>query len=151
MAASNWVVYNKAIKKIGNGTIDMSATTFRMALVGSGGNYATSTMSAWGSVTDEVTSGNGYSSSGKTLTNEVWTAGTSAGAYKFDFDDLTWTATGGAINSIRAAIIFVSAVATANCHLLAWCTLTTAAFNLASGDTLTVQINANGAFEIANA
>ena len=151
MAASAWTVYNKAIKKIGNGTIDLSSATLRMALVGSGGNYATSTLSLLGSITDEVTEANGYSSSGKGLSGEVWTAGSSAGAYKLDATDPVWTATGGAINSIRAAIIFTSGGAAGSCHVLAWATLSTAAFNLASGNTLTVQFNASGIFELANA
>ena len=151
MAAGAWLIYNKAIKKIGNGTIDLSATTFRLALFGSGGNYATSTLSLLGSATDQVTSGNGYSSSGKACTSEIWTAGSSAGAYKFDVDDLVWTATGGAINSIKAAIIYTSGASAGACHVLCWSQLTSSAFNLGSGSTLTLTINASGVFELANA
>lgn len=150
MAATAWVVYNKAIKKLGNATINLGTAQLRMALVGSGGNYATSTLSLFGSVTDQVTSGNGYSSSGKALTTEVWTAGSSAGAYKLDVADPIWTATGGAINSIKAAIIFVSGASAGACHVLCWSQLTSSAFNLASGNTLTVQIAASGVFEMAN-
>jgi len=127
MAATAWVVYNKAIKKIGNGTIDLS------------------------SLTDEVASGNGYTASGKAMTSEVWTVGGSAGAYKFDAADVVWTATGGAINSIKAAVILTSGDSAGACHLLAWSQLTTAAFNLSSGNTLTVQLNASGIFTLANA
>lgn len=151
MAATAWVVYNKAIKKIGNTTINLGATTFRVALFGSGGNFATSTISLLGSLTDQVTSGNGYSSSGKALSSEVWTAGTSAGAYKFDVGDVVWTATGGAINSIKAAVIYTSGASAGACHVLCWSQLTTGAFNLSSGNTLTLQIHANGVFQLANA
>lgn len=151
MAATAWVVYNKAIQKLADGTIDLSASTYRMVLVGSAGNFATSTLSLLGSVTDEVTEANGYSSSGKALTTEAWTVGTSAGQYKFDVDDVTWTATGGAINSIKAAIIFTSGDSAGACHVLCWSQLTTNAFNLASGNTLTVQMNSAGVFTMANA
>lgn len=150
MAASAWVVYNQAIKKIGNGTISL-AGAFRIALVGSAGNFATSTLSLFGSVTDQVTEANGYSSSGKALATEVWTAGASAGQYKFDAADVTWTATGGAINSIKAAIIFASGASAGACHVLAWSQLTSSAFNLTSGNTLTVQFNSAGVFTVANA
>lgn len=150
MAATAWVVYNKAIKKIANGTISLGGN-FRMALVGSAGNFATSTLSLLGSITDQVTEANGYSSSGKALTTEAWTAGASAGQYKFDADDVTWTATGGAINSIKAAVIFASGASAGACHLLAWSQLTSSAFNLASGNTLTVQMAANGVFTVSNA
>jgi len=151
MAATAWVLYNRAIKKIGNGTINLAGTNFRIALFGSGGNFATSTLSLLGSATDQVTSGNGYSSSGKALTSEVWTVGTSAGAYKFDVADVVFTATGGAINSIKAAIIYVSGAGAGSCHVLAWSQLTTNAFNLSTGNTLTIQIHANGVFALANA
>jgi hypothetical protein len=150
MAASAFTLYNRALHKMGAGVIDM-AGAFRIALVGSGGNFATATLSLLGSITDQVTEGNGYSSSGKALASEVWTAGASAGQIKFDAADPVWTATGGAINSIKACIIFQSAASAGGCHLLAYASLTSAAFNLSSGNTLTLNFNSAGVFTIANA
>lgn len=150
MAATAWIVYNKAINKLNTGAMSLSGA-FRMVLVGSAGNYATSTMSLLGSVTDQVTSGNGYSSSGKALVSEGFPVGTSAGQYKLSAAALTWTATGGAINSIKAAIIYASGASAGACHLLCWSQLTTAAFNLASGNTLTITPTATGIFTVNNA
>jgi hypothetical protein len=150
MAAQAFTLYNRAIHKLGGGVIVLPGAV-RIALVGSGSNFHTSTLSLFTQVTDQVTSGNGYSTSGKALASEVWTAGTSAGQIKFDAADPVWTATGGAINSIKACVLFMSAASAANCHVLARASLTSTAFNLASGNTLTLQFNSSGIFTAANA
>lgn len=144
MAAGAWTVYNEAKKKIGNSTLNLAGTVFRMSLFQSTSNAATLTLSIFNEVTNEVADGNGYSTSGKAMTGEVWTVGRSATEYKFDADDSVWTATGGAINSIKFAVIWVSAAASANRFVLCRSTLTTTQFNLSTGNTLTVQQHANG-------
>src|SRR4051812_22856112 len=124
MAAQPWKVYNQAKKKIGNGTLSLASTVFRITLHTSASNAADLTLNVGYSptnVTNEVTEANGYSSSGKALTNEVWTVGASAKQYKFDADDVVWTGTGGAIANIKFAVLWLSAAATANRHLLAFC------------------------------
>ena len=141
MAAQAFKLYNRAIRKLGAGTITLPGAV-RVALVGSAGNFATKTLSLFGSQTDQVTEGNGYSSSGKALASEVWTAGASAGQIKFDAADPIWTATGGAINSIKACVLFMSGASAGACHNLAYASLTSSAFNLSSGNTLTLQFNA---------
>jgi hypothetical protein len=147
MAAQAFKLYNRAIRKLGAGTISLPGAV-RVALVGSAGNFATRTLSLLSEITDQVTEANGYSSSGKALASEVWTAGASAGQIKFDAADPIWTATGGAINSIKACILFMSGASAGACHMLAFASLTSSAFNLSSGNTLTLQFNAfleNGA------
>lgn len=150
MAAQAFKLYNRAIRKLGAGTIALPGAV-RIALVGSASNFATSTLTLFGSITDQVTSGNGYSSSGKALASESWTQGTSGGQIKFDATDPVWTATGGAINSIKGCVLFMSGASAGACHLLAWASLTSTAFNLASGNTLTLQFNSSGIFTVANA
>lgn len=150
MAAQAFTLYNRAIRKLGAGTIALPGAV-RIALVGSAGNFATATLSLFGSITDQVTEGNGYSSSGKALASEAWTAGASAGQIKFDAADPVWTATGGAINSIKACVLFMSGATAGACHMLAYASLTSTAFNLSSGNTLTLQFNSAGIFTAANA
>ena len=146
MAAQAFKIYNLAKKKIGNTTLNLSATVFRMTLHTSASNAATLTLGVFASLTNEVTEANGYSSSGKALTSEVWTVGASAKSYKFDFDDVVWTGTGGTIPNIKFAAVWISAAATANRHLLAVASLTSAQFTLSQNNTLTLQINALGCF-----
>lgn len=149
MAAQAWKVYNLAKKKIGNGTLNLASTAFRMTLHTSASNAATLTLGVYGSLTGEVTEANGYSSSGKALTGEVWTVGASAKQYKFDVDDVVWTGTGGAISNIKFAVIWLSGASAGGRHLLATASLTSSQFNLSSGNTLTLQINSAGVFTLA--
>lgn len=147
MAAQAWKIYNKAKKKIGNGTISL-AGAFRIALAQSASNFATFTLSLYGSLTSEVASGNGYALLGKALATIAWTVGASAKQYKFDADDSVWTGTGGTIPNIKGAVIFKSGTAGAR-HLLAFCSLTSSQFTLGSGNTLTVQEASGGIFTVA--
>lgn len=144
MAVQAWRWYNLAVKKVGNGTINLAATTFRIALFTSASNFATLTLGLLGSVTNQVTEANGYSSSGKALTNEVWTAGASAGQYKFDADDVFWSANGGTIPNIKGAVLFTSGASAGACHLVARCSLTSSQFTISTGNRLTIQMAAAG-------
>lgn len=149
MAAGAWAVYNESKKKIGNGTISLASTVYRMTLHTSASNANTATLSIYNEVNNEVTEANGYSSSGKAMTNEVWTVGASAGQYKFDADDVFWSANGGAISNVKFAVIALSAAASANRHLLCRSQLSTAQFSISAGNRLTIQMNASGILTLA--
>lgn len=138
-----------AKKKIGNATLSLASTVYRITLHTSASNANTATLGVFASVTNEVAEANGYSSSGKALTSEVWTVGVSAGQYKFDVDDVVWTGTGGSIPNIKFAVIWISAAATANRHLLCRSQLTTSQFTLAIGNTLSIVMNASGVLTLA--
>ena len=149
MAAGAWTVYNLAKKKIGNGSIPLNSTVFRLSLFTSASNAATATLGIISSVTNELSEGNGYSSSGKALTGEVWTVGASAGQYKFDCDDVIFTATGGNIANIKHAVMWLSAASANGRHLLCRSQLSTSQFTLSSGNTLTLQMASTGVLTLA--
>jgi hypothetical protein len=150
MAAGAWTVYNLAKKKIGNSSLSLASTAFRCSLFTSASSGAgNSARGVFNSLDDEVTSGNGYSSSGKAMTGETWTVGTSNSQYRFDTDDVVWTASGGSIANIKYAVIWLSAAASANRHLLCYSQLTSSQFTLSSGNTLTLQMNASGVLTLA--
>jgi hypothetical protein len=134
MAAGAWTVYNLAKKKIGNATLSLASTAFRVSLFTSAssgaGNSARGVIS---SIDDEVTSGNGYSSSGKAMTGEV----------------VVWTASGGSIANIKYAVIWLSGASAGGRHLLCYSQLTSSQFTLSSGNTLTLQMNASGVLTLA--
>lgn len=146
MAAQAWKIYNRAKKKIGNASLNLAATVFRMSLVTSASNFATLTLSTFASLTNEIADGNGYSTSGKALTSEIWTVGASAKSYMFDVADPVWTGTGGTIANIKGAVIWISGASAGARHLLACASLTSSQFTLGSGNTLTVQIASGGVF-----
>ncbi len=116
----------------------------------SASNFATATLSLLGSLTTQLTEANGYSSSGKALASEGFIVGTSAGQYKLSAANPIWTATGGAIASIKAAVLVMSGAAAGSMHLLAYASLTSTQFTLAQNNTLTIQFNAAGIFTAAN-
>lgn len=144
MAAQAWKVYNLSKKKIGNATLSLASTVYRITLHTSASNAATLTLGTFQSVTSEVTEGNGYSSSGKACTSEIWTVGASAKQYKFDVDDVVWTATGGTIPNIKFAVIWISGASANARHLLCVASLTSSQFTLSTSNTLTLQIASTG-------
>lgn len=148
MAAGAWTVFNKAKKKIGNGTLSLASTVFRMTLHTSAMRTAL-TLSTFASLSGEVSEANGYSSSGKALTSEVWTVGASAGQYKFDTDDAFWSANGGSISNIKYAVIWISGASAGARHVLCRSLLSSSQFSLSSGNRLTIQMNASGVLTLA--
>jgi hypothetical protein len=101
-------------------------------------------MSTESVVTNEVDNGSGYTTSGKVLGTPSWLTGASSLQMKFDGADVVWTATGGNITSIKAAVIVASAAGATDRHLLCAASLTSTEFTLSSGNTLTIQMNASG-------
>jgi predicted Zn-dependent protease len=142
MAASAWRVYNEAKKYLLTGDLDLNAGLMRMKILKATKAAAVSdyTRSTFASLTHETTN---LTTPLRTLTNVAVTAGASAKEIKFDFDDEVWTASGGAITSVQYAVIGVSGG-----KALAWCKLSTAAIDIGSGSTLTITINASGAFTL---
>lgn len=144
MAAQAWKVYNLSKRKIGNGTISLASTAYRIQLHTSASNAATRTLGVIGSVNTEVTEANGYSSSGKALTSETWTVGASAQQYRFDTGDVIWTATGGTIPNIKFGVIWISGASAGARHLLCFASLTSSQFTLSQNNTLTIQMASTG-------
>ena len=146
MAAQAFKIYNLAKKKLGNTSLNLATGNFRMGLYTSASNAATLTLGTLASLTSEVTEANGYSSSGKALTTRVWTVGASAKSYKFDFDDVVWTGTGGTIPNIKFAVVWASGASAGARHLVAVASLTSNQFTLSQNNTLTIQVNSLGCF-----
>lgn len=141
MAATPWAVYNRAKKAIGNGTIQLGVSPLKIKLCGSGSNAGTQ-LSTYASVTDEVTGG-GYTAGGKALTGVTWTAGASAGQIRLDADDIVFSVAGSDLTGIKYAVIGLSGG-----PVLCWSQLSAAAFSVTDGNTLTIQINAAGIFNL---
>ena len=150
MAAGAWQTYHLAKKKIGNGTISLAATVFRLSLYRGSSDAGTLTAnSVISQFSSEVTEANGYSSSGKAMTGEVWTVGASAGSYKYDADDVFWSANGGNISAIKFAVIWLSAASAGGRHVLCKSTLSASAFSISTGNRLTIQMNSSGILTLA--
>lgn len=149
MAVGAFVLYNEAKRKLADGTFDLDANIFRATLHTSASNAATATLTIISSVTNEIADGNGYSTSGKTLSATTWTQGASAGQSKFDSTAIFWSANGGNIANIKFLVIWKSGASAGARNLLCYSQLSTSQFTLTTGNRLTVTPNSNGIFTLA--
>lgn len=151
MAATAWEFYDSFRQKLGDGTIDLDTDNFYLGLYTSASNAATATLSVNGSVTNEVTSANGYVLGGAQLSAVTWAQGASAGVRSFDATAKIFSASGGDIANIKHAVIYdITAGASANGRpVVCYSTLSTSQFTVTSGNTLTVTPHdPNGIFEL---
>lgn len=143
MAAGAFTLYNEAKKYIGNGTLVLGTTAFKLKLTNSASNAETLTLSTFASVTGEISARGGYVANGKALSTMAWTVGASAKSYKFDAADLVFTASGSSLINVKYAVIGVSGG-----KALCWSKLSTSQFTITSPNTLTIAFNALGIFEM---
>lgn len=143
MAAGSYTVYNEAKKYLNNGGIDLDTNVLYDSLFKSTSNASTYTLSNISEVTNAV-AGGGYTGV-KTLTGVVVTAGASAKQIKFDANDSIFTASSGAVGSVMYSVIYASGG-----KLICWAKLSTAAFTVTSGNTLTNQYNSSGLLTITS-
>jgi len=157
MAAGPWKVYTRAKRLLGSGSITLGAGIFRMSLhrasasanilrVSNGG------ISTFASVTGEISATGGYVTGGRTILPATgrWTVGASTRQMRFTYTTagLVFTASGASLSNIKYALIRNSTGAGAG-KALCFCTLSTAAFTITSGNTLTISPNASGVFTLA--
>ena len=154
MAATAWQLYNTAKRYIGNGTIELGAGNFKMALFRTSSNASTFTLSTFASLTSQISATGGYVTGGKALVPATgqWTTGASAKQMKFTYSTvgLTFTASGASLNNIRYAVITYGAsagVASAR-KLVCFCQLSSSQFTVSSPNTLTVLPAATGVFTL---
>jgi len=150
MAASAWAMYNYAKKYLMSGDIDLLTpgnATIRMSLCTSASNAATLTLSRKSQLTNEIADGNGYSTSGKLFTY-TWASGASASEWRFTGNAVVWSAAGGSISAIKYAVLWVAGASVGAQKLICYSQLSTAAFAVTTGNTLTITPSANGVFEL---
>lgn len=143
MAATAFLLYNEAKKYIGNGTIVLGSAAFKLKLTTSASNASTFTLSTFASVNGEISARGGYVANGKALANMQWTVGASAKSYKFDADDVVFTASGSSLINVKFAVIGLSGG-----KALCWSRLSSSQFTVTSPNTLTIQFNTLGIFEM---
>jgi hypothetical protein len=152
MAAGKWKVYDQAKVYLANGTHDLDDTTnWKVALFLSTSNANTLSVgtAVYGDLTNEHANANGYTTGGVAVASQTYVQ--SAGVATFDFADASWTASGGSIIA-RFAVVYRNATVNSIVKpLLAVCLLdvTPADVTVTTGNILTIQINAAGAFTVS--
>lgn len=152
-AAGKWKTYALAKKRLADGTFDLDANTFKVALYlsTSNANTLTNTISILADVTNQHANANGYTTGGVTVGSVTWTE--AAGTITFDTADAVWTAAGGSIVA-RFAVVYASGTLNTFVNpVLAVCLLDTAPADVTATDTntLTIQMNVGGLFTLSGA
>ena len=144
MPASAWVPFNTFKGYMGDGTLDLDTDVFYLKLLKDVADLSAGKATAWSQLTaSEVTAVNGYSAGVTQLTGVTWSQGASAGEQRFDSTAITFSASGGAILSIRNAAIVCSTG-----ELVCYSTLSTADFSVSDGSNLSITPAATGYFEL---
>ena len=148
MAAQPWKVFRSFREYLGKGTFDLSGDTFDISLHTSAFTTLSAGMSTYGSLANEVTSGNKYTTGGQQMSGITWTSVGTA-SFKFDSSNPLWTASGGNISNIKIAIIHRRSSAGGSAEeagkkLLCYSTLSTSQFNVTTGNTLTIEMASSG-------
>ena len=147
MAADNWLVYESAKLNYGNGVMDFANDTFHMQLHTSTYVPTLSGDSVRADLSNELPTANGYTVAGAAMTV---TYTQTAGVATFDSNDVVWTASGGSLVA-RFAIVYDNTPTTPLDPLVCYTLLdnTPADITATDGNTLTVQIHANGLFQLS--
>ena len=165
MAAGAWKVFTRAKRLIGtggaamtSGGVTLGAGVFKMTLhrASASANLLKITntgISTYASVTGEISQRGGYTTGGKNLVPATgkWTVGASTKAIKFSMSTIGLVFSAGAssqLSNIKYACIRTSSGAGAG-KVVCFCTLSTAAFNVTSGNTMTIAPATNGLFAMA--
>lgn len=140
MAAGSWTFTNAGRTKLLDGTFDIDSDTFKMALLASTSNIGSGTTTFAG-VTNELSTANGYTAGGASITLTL--SGTTTVTVASSAN-CSWTASGGSIVARYACIYEVGG------NVLCYCLLdsTPADVTTTTGNTLTISTT-GGIFTLA--
>ena len=140
-APGPWTLYNdfklNAFKKL----MDLSADSFKVALVTSASNALVATMSpaTYASITNELTTANGYTAGGAASGSDSLTGGGGTSTITWDTADVSWTASGAGFTA-RGALIYDDTATSKNLVAFFLLDSTPADVTVAAGNTLTINI-----------
>lgn len=144
MVASAWKVFWTAKKRMGLTGFNLATGSgFRMSLhkTAASANLLSSNVSTYGSIGSGAGGVGGISTDGQALGLATWTL--SGSTYTFDTSNEIYSPSGAAMTSVRYAVIRLS-VAAASGYPLCYAALSTIAFDVGDGSSLTVQMAATG-------
>ncbi len=151
MAAGNFTVFDKALKKIADGTMDLDSHSFKICVCTNsqaltaafiGGSGA----ARYADLTGEAADNGSYVAGGETLTGVTWTL--AGGVATFDADDANWT---GCTMTVKYGVVYDDSAA--NKDLLGFVDLDTLAAGgiVVSAGDLTIMWNSAGLFTMQRA
>jgi len=157
MAVGTWKIYTRAKRYLATGAITLGAGVFKMSLfrASASANILKVTnggISTFASVPGEISATGGYVTGGRNIPPATgkWTVGASTHQMKFTYTTagLVYTANGASLNNIKYCGIRNSTGAGAG-KMLCFCTLSSSAFTISNGNTLTITPASTGVFTLA--
>lgn len=136
--------YNNFIEDVGRARINLGSDVFKIMLVN--GYTYNATHAAKASITGELSTANGYTAAGATLSNVTWAYGSSV--TKFDADDVTWSASGGSIGPATGAVIYSDTSTTPTADRLVCYIDFGTSETAGAGTDFKITFNASGIFTI---
>ena len=147
MAAGNWTLFNKAVKKTHDGTITLSSTILRCKIYKAQVSASLAAASNYSLLSELGLTNAAANMSDYTLSSRAITAQNGSLTHQLTGANLVITASGGDATSLKYAVVYSSLAADSG-HLLMWCKLSDSAFSVTSGNTLTINVPAGGYLEI---
>lgn len=149
MPAGNFTVFDKAIPKLANGTIDLDSHAFKVCVTTNAQGFSpgfggASGQCRYGDLTAEAAPNGDYVTGGQAVTGPTW--GQIGGVATFDCDDANWT---GCTMTVKYGVIYDDSAPNKDC--LGYVDLDTGSGSgiaVAAGD-LTIMWNSAGLFTMA--
>jgi len=150
MAASAWSVFWSAKHRMGNSAttgLSLSGAVLRMSLhrTAASDNLLTGFASTFGSISF-MASGGAVNAEGQTLSGTTWTG--AGGVETFDTSNMVFSPVNSALTSVRYAVIRQSNSAVTSGFPICFAALSSTAFDVGAGSTLTVQLATAGIFTL---
>jgi hypothetical protein len=142
---ATFTFFHEFKRYLGDGTIDLDSHAFKWLLTNSAPNAGTNTV-----LTDitEISAGNGYTAGGQAADSVTWAeTGAGTGVWRFSCADEVFTASGGDFAQARYLVLYDDTPTSPADPLVGFLDYG-AAFTLTSGNTLTIDVGANGLFEL---
>lgn len=142
---ATFTLFDEFKKYLGDGTIDLDSHTFKWMLTNTAPSVANNTVKA--DIT-EISAGNGYTAGGQALDSVTWSeTGSGTGIFRFTAADEVFTASGGSIGPFRYVVLYDDTPSSPADPLVGYLDYGSEA-TLTSGNTFTVDVGANGIFEL---
>lgn len=140
-APGPWTLYNDYKLNESKKLMDLSADSFKVALVTSASNAlaATLTPATYATITNELTTANGYTAGGAAAGSDSLTGGGATSTITFDLADVSWTASGAGFTA-RGAVLYDDTATSKNLVAFFLLDSTPADVTVAAGNTLTINI-----------
>jgi hypothetical protein len=137
MAASQWLVHDSFKEMLGNAGINLDTDTIKIGLAANGSTVHAANILGYANVTSELTTANGYTVGGKTMTDRFWVRNGSICTFDVTTDPF-WDASGAGI-VCRYAFIYDDTAA--GKPIICTSDLDSGGVTVANGNRLTVQMD----------